>query len=457
MSWPKRQLKLQLMPGRLKKPWLKLKAGSTKRRRESQPKASLLAKRSRRRGHKKRALLAKRRRQQLWPQVQNKRPKKPAKRQVLPVAWQCSHGLGSWYKWAQCPQWLDKSQWAQCPQWLDKSQWAQCPQWLDKSQKATCATWLPWSLAWQKQGGDKSWDSPHLGGQAKGKGGPPNPSYTSWLWWRHHRGGGGQGEQGEGGGKEGDPDKRSSPSAPEKAKHEVGNRLAWSASHWQQVLPCQQHVAARTVRQRVWLYLISFCGKKRAKEVHDWAWWEWGGWESVSTCPDPLGKRGKAMWRQEHDMSMLIDDRSDICAEALGLGIEVFPVMQADTNRRKKRNPLFPQVFADFEAVAKELLRRVQWSWQKIIKTLTKGFIHSPKSEDLAKRSSCMNQSAPHSTLTKGEPWQKEVAARIQIWYLDKRYLHVLYRFYWQPWQKVRLCFFKLNSICHKLLGVFCL
>ena len=108
------------------------------------------------------------------------------------------------------------------------------------------------------------------------------------------------------------------------------------------------------------LYLISFCGKRRAKEVHDWAWWEWGGWESVSTCPDPLGKRGKAKWCQEHDMSMLIDDRSDICAEALGLGIEVFPVMQADTNRRKKGDPVFPQVFADFEAVAKELLRRVQ-------------------------------------------------------------------------------------------------
>ena len=173
------------------------------------------------------------------------------------------------------------------------------------------------------------------------------------------------------------------------------------------------------------VHCLSFCGYKRAQEVWNWAWHEWENWASVSFTWKPCGEDGKTEWCLNHDITMLVDDRGDICSEAAKNGIEIFPV-QPDTSSRKKKH-FFNQVFANFEAVVEEILSRNLWSWQKIDNTLTKGCTHqSPESKDLDKR----------ETLPKGEPSHSPCA-------LTKGTCKFLYRFCWHPWQKVCLFVFE--------------
>ena len=67
------------------------------------------------------------------------------------------------------------------------------------------------------------------------------------------------------------------------------------------------------------VHCLSFCGYKRAQEVWNWAWHEWENWASVSFTWKPCGEDGKTEWCLNHDITMLVDDRGDICSEAMAL------------------------------------------------------------------------------------------------------------------------------------------
>ena len=101
------------------------------------------------------------------------------------------------------------------------------------------------------------------------------------------------------------------------------------------------------------VHLLSYCGVKRSKEVWQWAWHEWEGWESVSFTWSKLGKDGKATWCVNNGVTKLIDDNQHICRESQAQGIRVYPIVEGC---RYKGDPLLKKVFRDFKSAVNDIL-----------------------------------------------------------------------------------------------------
>ena len=101
------------------------------------------------------------------------------------------------------------------------------------------------------------------------------------------------------------------------------------------------------------VHLLSYCGVWRSKEVWQWAWHEWDGWESVSFTWSKCGKDGKATWCVNNNVSKLIDDNQSICRESQAQGIRVYPIVDRE---RERGDPLLKKVFRDFKAAVMDIL-----------------------------------------------------------------------------------------------------
>ena len=75
------------------------------------------------------------------------------------------------------------------------------------------------------------------------------------------------------------------------------------------------------------VHILSYCGKRRAQEVHSWASALPLKFDSVRTCNDRTGKWGKTSWAKWLGCTHLVDDNRSICQEALEEGLEVLPVV----------------------------------------------------------------------------------------------------------------------------------
>ena len=101
---------------------------------------------------------------------------------------------------------------------------------------------------------------------------------------------------------------------------------------WHQTLAINSRVPAQNIRalqalqeHEFSLLLCSFCGYKREKEVRHFAEeLERVGelrFERKLFTRDPLGKRGKCYAAMSQKCGIIIDDRSDVCKEALTKGL----------------------------------------------------------------------------------------------------------------------------------------
>ena len=67
---------------------------------------------------------------------------------------------------------------------------------------------------------------------------------------------------------------------------------------------------------------------------------------------DPTGEFGKASGALAKRVNVLVDDRDDICKEALAKGIKVYPIM-----KRGRTHNWAQQAFASFAAAAQQMLQ----------------------------------------------------------------------------------------------------
>ena len=106
------------------------------------------------------------------------------------------------------------------------------------------------------------------------------------------------------------------------------------------------------------VHLLSFCGIRRAREVHSWAWEEWQGWASVSFTWEKEGKDGKAEWRKKWDVCKMIDDNPGICLECIQEGIKAYPICSLATLRgyKFKQAQKLSACFSTFQAAVTDIL-----------------------------------------------------------------------------------------------------
>lgn len=106
------------------------------------------------------------------------------------------------------------------------------------------------------------------------------------------------------------------------------------------------------------VHLLSFCGIRRAREVHSWAWEEWQGWASVSFTWEKEGKDGKAEWCKKWDVCKMIDDNPGICLECIQEGIKAYPICSLATLKgyKFKQAQKLSACFSTFQAAVTDIL-----------------------------------------------------------------------------------------------------
>ena len=124
-----------------------------------------------------------------------------------------------------------------------------------------------------------------------------------------------------------------------------------------ETIPKSHIEAIQPLQQKGWyVFMACFCGPKREQKVritlatlrakYNLAL------DEVVFYRDPTGEVGKANGALAKGVNVLVDDRDDICKEALAKRLKVYPIM-----KRGQTHSWAEQAFASFAAAAQQMLQ----------------------------------------------------------------------------------------------------